>query len=330
MSTLIEAQFGPSRCPGLSLAVAADNKIVFSQAYGMADLEQGVRLSTRSVHRLASLSKLVTATIIMEFVQDGKLLLDDPVRKYVPELPASYRDVTIRHLLTHQAGVRAYRDLEEVFSIVHYATSRDALRAFGNDPLLFPPGTETEYSTYGFTILGAVAEALAERSFQDLSADFFFRHNIKGFSLDDPFSMVPARVRGYRVDEKEKVWNARAYDPSNKYPAGGFVASAEDFLTFVLLVDSGKTIRAETVRRMWSPQALSDGTETPFGLGWGVGTLRGNRMVGFNGLQPGSQTLMRFFPEKGVGVVLACNAEGARDLDGLLAKILDVVLPTNE
>lgn len=323
---LIDAEFQSTKCPGLSIAVAFMNKIIFTKAYGKSDLEQGVLLTTSSAHRLASLSKPLTGTIIMELVQNQRLSLDTSVRRYLPELPESYQSVSIRYLLTHQAGVRAYRNLEEVFSAVHYPTSREALKAFVNDPLLFVPGTKTAYSTYGFTMLGAAAEAVTGRSFQGLSADFFSRHGIKGFSLDDSLAIVPGRVRGYRVDDKGEVKNARAHDPSNKYPAGGFVSSAEDYLRFVLLVNSGGVLSADTVREMWAAQKLNDGNPTPFGLGWGVGELKGNRMVGFNGLQPGSTTFMRFFPEAGAGVVLAYNAEGGRNLEKLLNDILQIVL----
>ncbi len=326
--TAVGVQFEATRCPGLSLAVAADNQVIFSEAYGMADLEQDVRLDTDGVHRLASLSKPVTGTIIMDLVEARKLSLDEPVRTYVAGLPAAYGAVTIRHLLTHQAGVRVYRDLEEVFSAIHYTTSTEALKAFDVDPLLFAPGTRTEYSTYGFTVLGAVAEAVTGKAFQDLASDFFVRHQVDGFGFDDPLVLVPGRVRGYWVDDGGKIWNARGFDPSNIYPGGGFVSSAEDYLEFVISISSGRILEEETLREMWRPQSLSDGTETPFGLGWGVGTLRGHRMVGFNGLQPSTETRMRFFPEEGVGFVLACNAEGGRDLTGLLRNVLDVVLPT--
>jgi CubicO group peptidase (beta-lactamase class C family) len=137
-------------------------------------------------------------------------------------------------------------------------------------------------------------------------------------------------VRGYRVDDKGKVWNARAYDLSIRYPSAGFVGSAEDYLRFVMLVSSGRVLAPGTVREMWTAQKLSDGSATPFGLGWGVGELRGNRMVGHNGLLPGSTSFVRFFPDAGTGVVLACNAEGARDLNKLLDSILEIVLPQKQ
>ena len=200
LGKLVDSRFPGTRCPGFSVAVAQNNAIIFSKALGAADLEQNVPLSVGSVHRLASVSKVVTGTIIMDLVQTGRLRLDAAVRTYLPELPASYGSVTIRHLLSHQAGVGGYRDIEEVFSATHYATSRSAVNAFADDPLLFEPGTKVEYSTFGFTLLGAAAEAVAGKPFEDVSRDFFARHGLKGFDIDDTRALVSGRVRGYLVD----------------------------------------------------------------------------------------------------------------------------------
>ncbi len=347
LESLVNERFEATRCPGLSVAVASNNRIVFSKALGKADVEQNEPLTNASVQRLASLSKPITGTIIMDLVEQGKLALDVSVRQYLPELPESYRRVTLRHLLSHQSGVRGYADEADVaFSTTHYATSREALKIMMAYPLTFEPGTKVEYSSLSFTVLGAAAEAVTDRFFQQLSADFFTKHGISGFALDDPFAIVPKRVRGYLVDRNSKIefndgrvmtrekylngtngetTNARFYDISNRYPAGGFDASdasAEDLLQFVLAVGSGKVLKPETVERMWTAQSTSDGTKSVFGLGWGVSQRKGNAMVGMNGLEPASQTFLRYFLDSGTGVALLCNAEGAPGLPELLEDIL--------
>lgn len=347
LEALIAARFESTKCPGLSVAVSSKNKVVFSKAVGMADIEQGVPLRTGSVHRLGSLSKPITGTIIMDLVEQGKLALDTSVRDYLPELPPTYQKVTLRHLLSHQSGVRGYNNpLDVAFSVVHYPSSREALKTFMTYPLMFEPGTKTEYASLSFTVLGAAAEAVTGRSFQQLSADFFSRHSISGLGLDDPLAIVPKRVRGYLVDPNSKitfisgevqsreylagttsgVTNARAYDISNRYPAGGFDASAEDLLRFVIAVATGKVLKPETVTQMWTPQTTSDGTKTVFGLGWGVSQRNGQPMVGMNGAEPSTTAFLRYFPSSGVGVTLVCNAEGARGLPELLDEILETTL----
>ncbi len=334
LDSTLEGAFKTSRCPGLSAAVAKSNKVIYSKAFGFADLEQGVPMRTDSVHRLASLSKPVTGMIVMDLVQLGRLKLDIPIKTYLSDLPAAYDKVTIRQLLSHQAGVRDYRNTDEVFSVVHYSTSREAIQTFVDDPLLFEPGTKTAYSTFGFTMLGAVAEAATGETFQALSKAFFQRYSLLGFDLDDPLAIVSKRVKGYVVDEDGKPSNARAYDASNKYPGGGFTSSAEDYLRFVTAVGSGNVLKPEILEETWTPQQTLDGTRSPYGLGWGVSERDGQKMVGFNGLQPSTTTSIRYFPKQGVGVVALCNAEvinakGDQDLSKLLDDVLKAVLPAN-
>jgi CubicO group peptidase (beta-lactamase class C family) len=332
LDRIVAGAFKKSGCPGLSVAVSQNNTIVYSKALGSADLEQHVPLRTDSAHRLASLSKPVSGTILMDLVQSGRVDLDTPVKNYLAGLPAAYGKVTLRHLLSHQAGVRGYRDDEEVFSTVHFRSSRDAMQAFVNDPLLFEPGTKTAYSTFGFTMAGAVAEAATGATFQEISKDFFRRHHITGFDLDDPQAIVQKRVRGYFVGKDGVITNTRAYDASNKYPGGGFTASAEDYLRFVIAVGSGRVLKPETLQQIWTGQTTSDGKSTPFGLGWGVSKLGDRKMVGFNGLQPSTTATVHYFPQEGVGIVLLCNAkvttaEGDQDFSQLMTDLQKVLLP---
>jgi CubicO group peptidase (beta-lactamase class C family) len=198
-------------------------------------------------------------------------------------------------------------------------------------PLKFRPGAKTEYSSLAFTVAGAAAESVTGRSFQQTSADFFARHRLNGFFLDDPLALVPTRVHGYLVDPGSKiefndgrtmnrdylagtagpVTNARAYDISNRYPAGGFDSSGEDLLRFVIAIGTGKVLSPEKVREMWTAQTTSDGTKGVFGIGWGVSKRKEKPMVGMNGAEPSTTTFLRYFPDSGVGVVLLCNAGSA-------------------
>jgi CubicO group peptidase (beta-lactamase class C family) len=348
LESLVNGRFEATRCPGLSVAVASHNQIVFSKALGKADIEQDVPLTIASIQRLASVSKPITGTITMDLVEQGKLSLDSSARQYLPELPAFYQRVTLRKLLSHQSGVRDDVDEEHaLFSTVHYSTSRDALKVMMTYPLAFRPGTKVEYSSRAFTVLGAAAESVTGRSFQQLSMDFFSKHRMSGFALDDPYAIVPGRVHGYLVDRTlnlqfndnratgrdylagttGEITNAHYYDISNRYPAGGFDASAEDLLRFVIAVDSGRVLKPETVDAMWTAQPTSDGTSTVFGLGWGVSKWKKKtKMVGMNGLELSTASFLRYLPDSEVGVAVLCNAEGAKGLSELVADILDETL----
>jgi serine beta-lactamase-like protein LACTB, mitochondrial len=318
---LVEEEARKQDIPGISVTIVRDNQLACSIAFGWADLEQRIALTTRSRHRLASLSKPVTAALTMWLVQEGRLALDDSVRKFMPELPSRYDPVTIRRLLSHQSGIREYSGLEEVFSTRHYSSLAEAARSiFIDSPLLFEPGTKTAYTTYGYTLLGAVLERATGQSFkQNLEARF------PGFALDDFTALVPARVRPYRKSSVTGWENAPAFDASNKYSGGGMVASADEYAKFLIEVSSGRLLNEGTLKTMWTAQKLSDGSLVPYAtLGWATGLRGTDRYVTHGGLQPGTTTVMHWFPNLGVGSVVLCNAEGP-DLDGLQERILKLL-----
>ena len=169
--------------------------------------------------------------------------------------------------------------------MTHYATSREALKSFMAYPLMFEPGTKTD-THLGFTVAAAAAEAVTGLSFQQLAADFFAKNEISGFALDDPLAIVPKRVRGYLVDPNSKIefndgrvvardylagttgeaTDARFYDISNRYPAGGFDFSAEDLSALWSRSRPAGCSKPKTVSKMWTPQSTSDGTKSV--LGW--------------------------------------------------------------
>lgn len=345
--SLVDSRFASTSCPGLSVAIASENNIIFSKAWGKADVEQNVPMTAASVQRLASLSKPITGSIVMSLVEQGKLKLDDSIRKYLPELLEPYQKVTIRDLLSHQSGVQfAGNNLDIVFSTKHYASSQQAVQLIARSPV-FEPGSKVEYSSAAFLLLGAAAETVTKRSFTELSSDFFAQHHLPGFAVDDPYILVPNRVRGYLVDRNSKIelndgqkldrdylngtvgeiTNSALYDISNRYPAGGFDASAEDLLRFVIAIGKGKVLKPETVTQMWTAQKTSDGTTTVFGLGWGVSKWKDKaKMVGMNGLELSTEAFLRYLPESGIGMVVVCNAEGAKGVGDLLNDLMEIAV----
>ena len=320
--TLVGAEAKKQDIPAISVAIVQNNQIACSVALGWADLEQRIPNTPKIRHRLASLSKPATAVLTMKLMEEGRLALDDSIRRLMPELPERYAPVTVRRLLAHQSGIREYAGLDEVFSTRHYASLEEAARSiFVESPLLFEPGAKTAYTTYGYTLLGAALERAAGKSFQQILAA-----RLQGFALDNFLSLTPDRVRPYRKNAA-MVWeNAPAFDASNKYPGGGIISSAVEYASFLIELNSGKLLRKDTVAAMWTLQTLSDGSVVPYAtLGWATGVRGGDRYFTHGGLQPGTTTVMHWFPVLGVGSVVLCNAEGP-DLDPLQERILDVLV----
>ena len=254
--------------------------------------------------------------------RSGRVALDDSVRKFMTELPAAYEGVTIRRLLSHQSGIREYSGLDEVFSTKHFESLSEAAESiFVRSPLLFEPGTKTAYTTYGYTLLGAALERATGQTFRQM-----LETRLPMFALDDYRALTPGRVRPYRKASSGAWENAPAFDASNKYPGGGIICTAAEYADFLVQLSGGRLIKPETVGEMWTQQKLSDGTIVPFAtLGWATGFRGGHRFVTHGGLQPGTTTVMHWFPDLRTGSVVLCNAEGP-DLDVLEERILAILV----
>ena len=319
---LVRAEAKRQDIPALSAAIVRNYQIACSVAEGWADLEQHIPNTAKRRHRLASLSKPVTAVLTMKLVEEGKLALDDSIGNLMPELPGRYDSVTVRRLLSHQSGIREYAGIDEVFSTRRYANLEEAARSiFIESPLLFEPGAKTAYTTYGYTLLGAALERVTGQSFKQI-----LETRLRGFALDDFVALTPDRVRPYRKTPSMPWENAPAFDASNKYPGGGTISTAVEYANFLIGVSSGRLLRKETVMAMWTPQTLSDGSLVPYAtLGWATGVRGDHRYFTHGGLQPGTTTVMHWFPDLGVGSVILCNAEGP-ELDELQERILKILL----
>src|SRR5829696_1060385 len=150
--------------PGLSVAIAAAGKLVWSESCGFADARRRLRVTAGTQFRIGSVSKGITATAVARLYQQGRLDVDDDVRTYVPALPQDRPRVTLRQLGGHLAGIRHYEGAEAI-NTKHYASMTDSLRVFVDDPLVAPPGEAFHYSSYGFNLLGAALETAAGTTF---------------------------------------------------------------------------------------------------------------------------------------------------------------------
>ena len=323
--------------PALSVAIVQDNEIRFQGAYGIADLEHFVPAKTFTVYRIASTSKPITAVAAMQLVESGKLDLDAPIQKYVPNFPVKNFPVTTRQILAHLSGVRGYKQGEGERTI-RYNTLTDALAIFKDDPLEGEPGTRFLYTTYGYTLLGAVIEGASGMSFMDYLREHIFKPaGMLHTTVDDIFAIIPNRARGYtprvfgQLDGNYR--NPVLMDSSYKIPGGGLVSSAEDMARFAIAVQNGVLVKPETFAEMSKSRKTADGRATGYGYGWYVGGSLGfsadPEAVWHGGVQPGFTSDLVILPKKRFAVVILTNLEagGRLDLSSLVKQLGDIVLP---
>lgn len=297
--------------PGASICVMQDGRTVWSRAFGLADLEQNVAATTETRFRIGSVSKSLTAIAIGRLVQDGKLDLDSPVQRYVPRFPVRRYPVTVRQVAGHLAGIRHYRT-GEFESREHYGTVTEGLAIFAADSLLFEPGTQYSYSSYGYNLLAAVIEGASRRSYVEYMRDAVLGPaGMTHTAFEHPDSIIPGRGRYYtRADSTGPIINAPYVDNTYKWSSGGFLSTAEDLARFGDRLLRGHLLRPETVELLWTSMHTTDGKATDYGIGWSVERDSvGRRRVRHSGGSVGGTAHLIIYPDDRLVVAVLVNSD---------------------
>jgi CubicO group peptidase (beta-lactamase class C family) len=313
--------------PAITVAIAAGDRLIYSKAFGNADLENSVPATTETLIRTASVAKPITAVAAMTLVESGKLDLDAPVQKYCAPFPPKQWPVTTRELLSHTSGVRHYNPGEPEHTS-HFKWIADGFVLFATDPLLFPPGTGFQYSTYGYSVAGCAIEGASGMRFEDYVREHVLKPaGMTHTFVDDVFEIVPHRARGYEKVNGE-VKNAPLMDSSYKIPGGGYVSTAEDLVRFGQALLDGKLLRSATRAQMWTATKVSG--HEPYGLGFAL--PEGGKFAMHTGGQAGTTTRLYIIPQANVVLALMANMEGVplTDVARALAQQMQLPFPADQ
>ena len=298
------------RVPGAQVAVIVDGELVWSEGFGLADIENQVPVTPETRLRIASISKAVTAVGVGLLVQDGKLDLDAEVQRYVPDFPRKRWPITVRQVAGHLAGIRHYNG-DEFASMAPYPTARAGLKIFEDDSLLFEPGTRYSYSTYGWNLMSAIVEGASGQPFlQFMQRRVFGPFGMVHTVPEWPDSLIPHRARAYvHATDAAPAQNAPYVDNSYKWAGGGFLSTAEDLVRLGRNLLDGRVLRREVAETLWTSQRLRDGSPTGYGIGWGARPFHGRRVVSHTGGAMGGTSVLMIFPEQKVVAALIVNSD---------------------
>ncbi|WP_169578554.1 serine hydrolase domain-containing protein [Salinimicrobium terrae] len=319
IDSLMTIYMTKNKIPGASVSVVKGEEILLSKAYGMADIENFAPVTPGTLFRLASVSKPITAVAVMQLVEQGKIDLDAPVQKYVPDFPQKKHQITVRQLLAHTSGIRHYQGDEFLFNKV-YSSLKAALDIFKNDSLLHKPGAQLTYSTYGYTLLGAVIESVSGRKFTDyLQEKVFIPAEMSRTMEDNPRAIIFNRSENYDTISGGIVVNSDPINSSYKIPGGGLISNVQDISNFLIALNMNRLLSRETWEKMTTETETSNGISTSFGLGWILGfpPLPGfphlPDAVWHGGVQQGSTTAILLLPKEDLGIVILSNSGGFGD-----------------
>jgi serine beta-lactamase-like protein LACTB, mitochondrial len=316
IDAVVQQQMKVYNIPGLSIAVVQHGQVVFSKTYGWADLESRVPVTDETLFRIGSITKSITATATLMMAERHQLDLNAPVQRYCPGYSEKQWPLTTRQLLAHMGGVRGFRREDgvspELLSDSHYVRVTDSLRLFADDPLTAKPGTHYEYSNYGYDLIGCALEGASGLRFDELVRTLILTPaGMTATTLDDSLMIIPRRSRYYTHTKDGAIANAKSIDTSNRIPAAGLLSTANDLARFVLAVESGKLLSAESIHLMWTEQTTTEGERNGYGLGWMMRQLKGTSVIAHTGEQPGSSAILCIFPRSQAGYVVLANADAA-------------------
>ncbi len=309
----IQVEMKKRRIPGLALAVVKSGEIVKLQGYGSANLEHDVRVTPDTVFVLASVTKPFTATAIMRLVEQGHLKLNDLIIKYLPRSPKKWRGITIRHLLTHTAGMVGHLD-DGFFSALNEKTditTAEDFRAAAKDPISFTPGTRHHYSDAGYFLLGMIIEKASSQPYRDFMAEQFFRPlGMTSTSILDQWAIVKHRAAGYTIRDGQVInirWIWQEEVPSH----WGILSTVRDLAKWDQALAAGKVVKESTLTEMWTPVRLNNGQSYPYGYGWEVEQLADRRIITHPGLSGTEYTIL---PDDKLTIIVLTNLGGYLDL----------------
>ncbi|MEM7296903.1 MAG: serine hydrolase, partial [Bacteroidota bacterium] len=302
--------------PGLQLAAMKGNELIYSNAFGYSDKQNGIKASPTTQFRIASVSKPITAAGLMKLVAQGKMDLDASVYTYAPSFPKKNYPITSRQLLGHLGGIRDYYEIsleDEVFIQEHYSNANEALAEFKNDSLVAKPGTLFNYSSFGYTLLGAVIEGVTGQSYLDYMQHEVWKPLNMIYTYGDIADSTMANKSTFYFYTGEE---ASPYDLSYKHPSGGLVSTAEDLVRFGSAVLNEKLLDQSFVDQMFAPQYTNSGEPTGYGLGWYIGKDANNNTVWYHaGELPSTGSILVMYPEKELVIALLTNSPIISDSD---------------
>lgn len=333
------AEAYPAGQPGAAVLIAQDGRVILRKGYGTADLATGERMTPDCEFRVASITKQFTAVAVLQLVAQGRIGLDDPVARYLPELFRG-RDwgITVRELLAHTSGLKNYSDLDAFRDAPQRAMSTaylwNLVKGYG---VAFAPGTRWEYCNTGYMLLGALVARVTGRPFGEYLAEHVLGpaglgHTRYGAGPADQTAAArptAAGVVGYSPDDDGAGYvPAVVLNLSQANAAGALITRVDDLWRWERAVEAGRVLPGSYVALARSPvelqatamvasagtpaakHAFGDaGAQAPYGLGWELGEVAGRRTVGHGGTMCGYRSYEVEVPSARLYVVILCNCD---------------------
>ena len=312
----LKREMATRKIPGLAVAVIRENRVEKIAGYGLANVEFKVPVTPATLFQVASATKPFAGVAMMMLVEQGKLSVDDSIGRHLPDLPPSWRKVTVRQLLTHTSGLPDVIVSPNTGGLLA-RTLPEALRVLGSKPFDFEPGTNWRYNQTNYMLIAGLIERLSGRTFEQFCREKFFAPLGRTTpAFGDARAVLAGRATGYTtmrfdndkfriVDEIQTTYYE--YEPFI-YTAAGLNLSAEDLAAWIIAVGQEKFVTRTGLDELWRPLKMAKVDHPQVGLGWGLLDRPQHRAAGGVG---GNRAAFFIYPDDRLAVVVLTNLQGA-------------------
>lgn len=307
VDALVDARMRAERTPGVAVAVTRGGRAVLAKGYGLADVENGVPVTPATIFQSGSVGKQFTAALMMTLVEEGRVGLDDPVSKHLPDAPSAWSGITLRHLLNHTSGLPDY--VEGVIDYRRDYTERQLLElAYGMQPS-WPPGARWSYSNTGYVVAGIVIGRVSGRFYGELLRERIFGPaGMKTARVIDESAIVPHRAAGYRMLAGELANQEWVAPLLNTTADGSLYLSLADLIAWDAVVRERRLLKASSWEALFASTRLNSGRDYPYGLGWDVGTRGDEPVQSHGGSWQGFRSWYGRWQRSDLGIIVLANS----------------------
>ncbi len=323
---VIAAEMKAQRVPGIAVAVIRNGQVLKASGFGSSNLEHTVPVSRSTLFQSGSLGKQFTAVALMLQVEDGKLALDDPITRFFPDAPPSWKPITVRHLLTHTSGIPDYD--ERTLDYRKDYTEEELSRLAFALPLEFAAGARWNYSNTGYVLLGILIGKVSGKFYGDVLRErVFVPMGMKTARVISEEDILPHRAAGYRLDGgalKNQEWVAPRL---NTTADGSLYLSLDDWMLWEQALRQRAVLKPASWQQIFAPVRLNSGRTYPYGFGWGLPDGRGPAKYQHGGAWQGFTTAYLHVIDADQSVIVLCNLAGA-DPMRIAELIAQIYLPS--
>lgn len=326
IDSIIQTGFKDRNAPGGAFLVSRKGNIIYEKAFGKANLELDVDMTTDNVFQIGSMTKQFTAVSILILEQQGKLKVNDPVSKYIPDYPSG-NTITIHHLLTHTSGIKDFTKMKALSEIAQKEMSpKMMVDFFKSEPVDFQPGEKFDYNNSGYVLLGYLIELVSGEKYEDfVKKNIFEKAGMNHSFYASDRKIIKNRAYGYH-EKSDGFVNKTVISFSVPFASGSLMSTVEDMLRWQEAINGNLILDAAHTRKAFTKYKLNSGEEFSYGYGWHLKDINGVPDREHGGSVFGFKSMAVYIPERDIYVVGFSNCDChsptqiIKDMAGLVVK----------